>query len=306
MYSKAALIPPDITPSVGLPSVEGAGQWHAHLDLRFRQTARGCRLMHKAHRGPLYVQRPFYPEGLALAHVYLLHPPGGLVSGDRLQVDIRLENAAQVLCTTPGASRVYRARPDRQPQVQINQLTVDAGSTLEWFPQENIIFRDANAVLRTQVDLAGDAKFCGWEITSLGLPANGIRFDIGQLRQRLQINRGGRPALIEQLQLTDEYASQRLFHGRAGLHRQPVCGVFTCGPWATEGPANIDDTALDKLQSCIATPSTAGVTRVGEFIVGRYLGQCTAQARELFIGWWRILRPLLLQRAAVLPAIWAT
>src|SRR5690606_4537948 len=121
-------------------TIAGGSHWHAYLKLAFSHGARGTRMTGCEHEGPLYVQRPFYPEGGDLAHVYLLHPPGGIVSGDCLHIALQLQNGSAVLCTTPGAGRVYRARADRRLQEQHNLLRVASGASLEWFPQETIIF----------------------------------------------------------------------------------------------------------------------------------------------------------------------
>jgi urease accessory protein len=275
--------------------------WHASLALQFRHGAAGTRITHSRHEGPLYVQRPFYPEGRALAHVYLLHPPGGIVSGDRLHVELELAPQAQVLCTTPGAGRLYRARHDRRLQEQCNLLKVAAGASLEWFPQETIVFPGAHAALETRVELEGSASFIGWEITVLGLPANEQRFDSGALRQRLRVTCNGRPVLHEQMDLD---ASSALLHGKAGLQDQPVSGVFVCGPFPAAVP---DADVLDALRAVTAAqPARCGITRLGNFFVGRYLGHCAQEARRCFVMFWQLLRPLLLQRTACIPAIWST
>ena len=77
-----------------------AGGWRAELSLGFTAepvvdgprdgapAAPLTRLTTRAHRGPLVVQRPFYPEGPGVPHVYLLHPPGGIVGGDSLRVEV--------------------------------------------------------------------------------------------------------------------------------------------------------------------------------------------------------------------------
>jgi urease accessory protein len=287
---------------VALPVSAPAGtHWHAHLALQFRRTDAGTRLVHSRHEGPLYVQRPFYPEGPELAHVYLLHPPGGLVSGDRLHVSLDLANATQVLCTTPGAGRLYRARADRRLQEQLNALKVAPHASLEWFPQETLVFPGAHASLETRVDLAEGSRFIGWEIAVLGLPANAQRFDKGELRQRLRIDVAGRPVLIEHLWLDARSA----LHGAAcGLQGQMVSGVFICGPFTAAQP---DADAVASLREVVAAaPGRCGVTRLGDFLVGRYLGDCAQEARRCFVLWWQLLRPLLLQRAACPPAIWST
>ncbi len=164
-------------------SVDTNSTWHAQLDLGLVKTDRGTVLRRCSHKGPLYVQKPFYPEGRELAHLYLLHPPGGMVSGDDLRISVTTEENAQALITTPGAGRVYRARPDRRLQKQHIQLNVEANSTLEWLPLENIIFPDASTDLSMDIQLAEGASVIAWEITCFGLPASGEAFDSGEVSQ---------------------------------------------------------------------------------------------------------------------------
>jgi urease accessory protein len=287
---------------VALPVPASTGtHWHASLALQFRHTQSGTRLVHSRHEGPLYVQRPFYPEGSDLAHVYLLHPPGGLVSGDRLQVSLDLASQTRVLCTTPGAGRVYRARSDKRLQEQLNQLQVATDASLEWFPQETIVFPGAHAALETRVELAAGARFTGWELVVLGLPAVAERFDSGELRQRLRIDVAGRPVLIEHLWLD---AASSLHRAACGLQGQMVSGIFFCGPFPAAQSGDETFNALRTIQA--RSPSRCGVTRLGDFIVGRYLGTCAEEARRCFVALWQVLRPLLLQRPACSPAIWST
>jgi len=293
---------PDIRPPVPFPSDSGSS-WHASLQLCFRKQDDKTRLWRTRHEGPLYVQRPFYPEGAELAHVYLLHPPGGLVSGDRLVVSLELDTGARVLCTTPGAGRLYRARPDQRLQEQHNHLQVGSGASLEWFPQETLVFPGAQARIDTRVELAADAQFCGWDISVLGLPANDIRFDHGRLRQRLLILRADLPVLLEALDI--DGASSPLLTAAAGLRSQAVSGLFVCGPFDTS-QFNAIDTAALVTAATVSAPALRGLTRHGDFLLGRYLGPCAQEARRVFLHWWTALRPALLQRAACPAAIWST
>lgn len=296
-------LPPDTLTSAA-PTASDAGHWPAHLHLQFARTLRGTRLTRKQHAGPLYVQRPFYPEGAELAHVYLLHPPGGLVSGDTLALRLQLENSAQVLATTPGAGRVYRARTDRRTQRQHNVLQLDAGTSLEWLPQESIIYPGAHAHLQTCVDMIEGARFSGWEITVLGLPASNEPLQDGSLLQQLEIRLQGRPVLRERLLLDD--ASRALATARIGLQGATVSGVFVSGPFSDAELRELALPELQKIKAEASRPALCGITRLGVFLVARYLGNCAQQARQLFTLYWQILRPLLLQRAACPPAIWIT
>ena len=117
--------------------------WQASLRLGFAPRAARTALVHREQRGPLAVQRPFYPEG-DTCHLYLLHPPGGVVGGDRLDIEARTTGEAHALVTTPGATKFYLSAGHTAHQTQ--RLRVGAGGALEWLPQENIFFPGALAL----------------------------------------------------------------------------------------------------------------------------------------------------------------
>lgn len=279
--------------------------WYAQLELTLARMGDCSRLVRRRHQGPLYVHRPFYPEGSQLAHVYILHPPGGMVSGDALQTDITLEKGAQALFTTPGAGRAYRARRGQVLQQQRNHLRIAEEAGCEWFPQENIIFNGANTLLETRVELSEGSIFQGWEITVLGLPASGEWFRSGSLQQRFTLHRHGRPLLVDNLLIDDD--SRGLQSGSVGLRDRPVSGVFVAGPFKQgKDLASLLEAIRGTVLAERQTAAHWGVTRQGEFIVTRYLGGCAEQARMLFIAVWQLLRPELNGRQACPPRIWST
>ena len=61
-------------------------QWLARLEMTFAHRQQKTKLVDTLREGPLSVQRAFYPETTGAAHLYLLHPPAGIVSGDELHV----------------------------------------------------------------------------------------------------------------------------------------------------------------------------------------------------------------------------
>jgi urease accessory protein UreH len=83
--------------------------WHAHLSLNYRRDAERT-LVHDRHTGPLRVLASLYPEGPAICHNVLVHPPGGIVGGDVLELELTLGEQSHALLTTPGATRFYRPR----------------------------------------------------------------------------------------------------------------------------------------------------------------------------------------------------
>ena len=155
----------------------GRAGWHAALDLEF--AAQGVRtvLARRSHIGPLVVQRPFYPEG-GVCHVYLVHPPGGVVGGDTARAARHsCAMAAHALITTPAATKFYRSEGSRCA-TDAGHLALDA-ATLEWLPQETILFPDAYANIATRVRLSERSRFIGWEIVCYGRPASGLPFRAG-------------------------------------------------------------------------------------------------------------------------------
>jgi urease accessory protein len=280
--------------------------WPAQLRLRFEhREALGSRLVESRHHGPLRVQRPFYPEGPDCAHVYLLHPPGGLVSGDDLSIGIHAAARAQALITTPGAGRIYRARENYLParQWQRIDLSVDAQGMLEWLPQPTIVFDGADVALDLHVDLAADATFIGWETLCLGRPASALPFLRGRIEQRWRVLRAGVPLLNDRLRIE---GGDALCEARWGLRGAPVYGTLLAVP-----PANrpIDVQTIDTLREQVDAAGASdelALTRVRGMLIARYLGASTERAHTLFDLCWRTLRPLLNGRKAVRPRIWNT
>jgi len=160
-----------------------AGGWLASLDLEFALSGSRTVLARRSHVGPLVVQRPFYPEG-DVCHVYLVHPPGGVVGGDTLELRAQVRDGAHALITTPAATKFYRSEGRLARQVQ--DIALDA-ATFEWLPQETILFPDAYASIGTRVRLTERSKFIGWEIVCYGRPASGLKYASGRAHQDFEL-----------------------------------------------------------------------------------------------------------------------
>ena len=277
--------------------------WQARLSLVFAKRQRGVRLVKSEHEGPLYVQKAFYPEGPDCAHIYLLHPPGGLVTGDTLNIDVTAQTNTHALLTTPGAGRFYKAREDGGIQAQNLHITVEENAVLEWFPLETILFPSSHARMKTRVDLSIDAAFISWDITCFGLPANNVKFDSGSVNQNVQIWREGKILLNESL-VIDENDSAVLT-GNAGLRNFPVHGLMLAGPFNDAEQVDLI-ACLRQLQTETISNEFFAVSLNGEFMTVRYLGVCTEKARQLFTKAGALIRPALIQKESTEPRIWAT
>ncbi len=279
-----------------------AATWPAALRLSLEGGARGTRLSALQHSGPLYVQKPFYPEGKDYAHIYLLHPPGGIVSGDALAIEVAATNSAHVLLTTPGATRAYRARDQLALQRQAVRLTADANSSIEYFPMETIVHNGARLDLHTRVELGSDCTLAVWDIVCLGLPASDKPFACGSLQQKFDIVRAGKMAFVDRLIIDGE---NRVAAARCGLNGRAVSGFFLAGPFSADSAVSYLEHARLRIDKVGGNQQVA-VTTVNTFCIARYLGDSAAQARRYFTELWSLARPMLLARDASLPRIWYT
>ena len=118
-----------------------------------------------------------------MCHHVLVHPPGGVVAGDRLDIEVALGEGAHALLTTPGATRFYRS--DGRVAAQRAPLVVAEGARLEWLPLEAIAYPGCDAVNEVGFDLAPGAEIIGWDLLALGLPAAGAPFASGRFAQQL-------------------------------------------------------------------------------------------------------------------------
>jgi len=157
--------------------------WQARLALDYRLQD-GRSIAHFRHEGPLRILQSLYPQGDAICHNVLVHPPGGLVGGDSLDIRVKVGAGAHGLITTPGATRFYRSLG--QPALQHTRLVLEAGARLEWLPLEALCYSGCLAENRLQMQLAEGAQLIGWDVTALGLPQAGQPFADGQFRQHLE------------------------------------------------------------------------------------------------------------------------
>jgi len=274
-------------------------RWEANLSLDFCVSNHSNHVSRtiinkRAHFGPLVIQKPFYPEGDP-CHIYLLHPPGGLVGGDRLSLNVSLQKDTHVLITTPGAAKFYRSNGHIATQQQT--ISIADNALLEWLPQETIIFDQSNAQVQTLVELTDGAKFIGWEIACLGRPAGNQPFIDGQFVQKIRLLRNNKPLVIE----------RALYQGNAPILSSPwgLANHTTAGTMMIT-PANQQLLESIRTQVKVDSPQLFSATLMNGVLVCRYLGTQAANAKKIFIQVWEIARPALQNINACIPRIWNT
>jgi urease accessory protein len=266
--------------------------WKAELALQYERHGERTVLASRRHDGPLVVQKPLYPEGDSVCHTIVVHPPGGIAGGDELAVSATVGEGAAALLTTPGAAKWYRS----QARWARQHVSFEVRGSLEWLPQETILYSGSLSDMRMEIRLAGDASYLGWEVLCLGRTGSGERFSAGHCLLATQIRRDGRLLWNERGRID---AGGPLLQSPAGFSGHTVCGTLLAA-------GEIDDAAFSACRIEQASSGEAAVTRLPGLLACRYLGDSSEAAKHYFTKLWRILRPALLQREAVAPRIWST
>ncbi|MFG6490335.1 urease accessory protein UreD [Roseateles sp. BYS78W] len=291
----------------GRPGATDTVRWPARLALSAARDGAGATRVHARHDGPLRLLKTLYPEGDRIAHAVLVHPPGGLVGGDRLDIHLDVQPGAHLLVTTPAATRFYRSNAGEAAQVV--HAAVGEGARLEWLPQETLAYPACIARNEVRFSLAPGASLFATEVLGLGLPAAGQPFDTGRLLQHLEItgqwlDRGWLDA-----------ADKALLDGPCGLAGHRVLGTLAYAQ--TTALAYAQTTALADAEALLADSRErladvplSGVTHLagprGAVLLARVVGD-EVEAVTLAL---RAVRALWRERLWALPGgdprIWAT
>jgi urease accessory protein len=261
--------------------------WHATLSLDYslensRSVARYL------HDGPLRVLQSLYPDGDAICHNVLIHPPGGLVGGDTLDIRVSVASGAHGLITTPGATRFYRS--DDKRAAQRTQLKLASGARLEWLPMETILHPGCIAENKFRFDLDPGAEMIGWDITALGLPSADEPFDRGSFCQHIEM-----PGVWLERGVIDS-RDMRLMDSPLGLAGNKCIAslFFACGTAINRERREL---ALDSARGLIEQHTliaTAGATAPNaNVIVLRTLAPHVEPVMDLFRKVWAVWRKTL-------------
>lgn len=260
--------------------------WHARLALDY--TMEGGRSVARfAHEGPLRILQSLWPEGDATCHNVLVHPPGGLVGGDTLRLEIDLQEGSHGLVTTPGASRFYRS--EGEAAVQDVRIRMRPGSRLEWLPLEAIHYSGCRAENRLRMELEPGAQLLGWDIAALGLPQANQPFARGSVLQHIELAH----AWLERGRIAAEDA--RLLDGPLGLagHRCLASVFFASGSPLSRAQREQLLDAARAVMAPHALARTAGATAPGtQVVVVRVLAPLVEPALQLLKAIRRAWRPL--------------
>lgn len=278
--------------------------WTGSLALAYRRDElRGAprTVLHDRHDGPLRVLASLYPEAPAICHNVLVHPPGGLVGGDELDIDISVDPGAHALITTPGATRFYRSTG--ATATQRLHATLADGARLEWLPLETIAYSGCLGENLMRFELAPGAEMIGWDVLALGLPAADQAFARGRFTQCVEMpGRWLERGVIDAL-------DARLLDSPLGWAGQRVLGTLWFAAGSALSTARRDTLLAAAREACASDPlqPTSGATAVhAAVIVLRVLAPRVEPAMALLTRAWGAWRRDAWQLAATPPRVWRT
>jgi len=272
---------------VGLERADGA--------LRLAWDVRGTRTRVASlyQRAPL---RVLFPDGDVdlPAEAVLVNTAGGIVGGDRLQVELKAEAGTCVTVTSQAAEKVYRAAHGAARIA--TRVEVAADAWFEWLPQETILFDGARLERRLEISLEPGARLLAAETLLFGRAARGELLRCGHLHDSWAIRLGGRLAWADRTRL-DGDLRQALdrpfgFGGAVGmttiLHAGPATASFL--PRARELVASV--------------PVEGGATLVGGLLLIRLLARDGAGLRDAAAHLTMALRHEITGMRPIPPRVW--
>ena len=281
--------------------------WHGTCNLQFFAGSSGSQ-----HQGgctaPLKLMRAERGEN-GRCELPLLHTAGGLVGGDQLSINLTLKRDSRCLITSVAAQKVYGSvgRSKLNPQGawahQNVKANLDAGSDLEWLPQELVLYADALFEQNLSITLPLNGSFLSAEIVRLGRTAANETLGKGRWRSSIELQRrtpeGRRWELVDRLEISDE-----ALNGVHGLNQQPVFGTLV---WAAPFPLQTEriNTLLDAVREDrkeLEGSMHCGVLPQG--LIARYSGLSSRDARFWFSRIWARTRQARDLEAPQIPRVW--
>lgn len=253
--------------------------WSAEINLELSRLRSGTRLTAVKHQGPLRIQKPF-AQSDGSCHLYLLHPPGGVVGGDTLTINVDTGAETQSLITSTSATRFYRSLDPSLKQYQQINLRVGQQAHLDWVPLETILFEGSAARMFTEVHLDPTATYVGWEMLALGRRASGESFEKGSLTQSMRIFTDELPDQLLHRERFDLGNETRLISAAPfGLSKRSLIGTLVAV--FKPGHETIAKNVVKALQAQFDEPDW-GASVKERTIVVRYLGHSAEVCRRGF------------------------
>jgi len=226
----------------------------------------------------------------------LANTSGGVAGGDSMRIDVSVEAGAEGVAVGQAAERIYRALD--APATVETDLRVGPGGSLQWLPQETILFDGAMLNRRISVDLAADARLLLAEMVVFGRKAHGERFGSGLFHDFWRIDRAGRPLWRERTQVTGGDGSETAMLGFDG--RRALASVIVADP---DG-ARLVEPVRDLLADLPAPDFISGASFRRGLLICRMLSDDAGPLKRALAAIVGHLRALAFDGPATPPRVW--
>ena len=190
-----------------------------------------------------------FPRRSDAVEAILLNTSGGLTGGDRFDVSAEAGEDSRLVLTTQAAERAYRSASG-VARVS-TRLSAAEGATLNWLPQELIVFDGAALERRLEVELEEGAEAVVVEPVVFGRRAMGETEVAGTFRDRITLRRDGAVIYRDRIRL-EGGISERLRHPAIAGGMTALASVLYHGPRA--------EALLDKVRRLL--PDTGGASLI--------------------------------------------
>lgn len=227
------------------------------------------------------------------ATAVLINTAGGIAGGDRLAYGARFGAGSRAVVTSQAAERVYRSSAtDGGLSGEIaTTITVEAGASAEWLPQETILFEGAALSRSLDIEMTEGSALMALESTVFGRTAMGEEITSCRLADRWRLRRGGRLVFADTFRL-DGDARAILAGSATGAGAR----AFATLAWAAPGV----EARIDHVRAGLEGASgEVGASAFDGLIVVR-AANVSAQALR-----GDLVRLLLHIREADLPRVWS-
>jgi len=223
--------------------------------------------------------------------VPLLHTAGGLVGGDKLNLDVITKENTKVLITSSSAQKVYGSigrsliQPEGKYTLQKNNFYLGENSHLEYLPQETIIFANGLFFQETKVELKNNSSFVYCDLVRLGRSSKGESIEKGIFKSKLKIKRENH--LFDDWEFIDQIElNKNVFESKSGMDYMPVFGslIWICNK-------NFSQEKLEEIFILIkdyfrGKKNNLSFGLLENGISVRFLGSSTQEARQNFFWIW--------------------
>ncbi|MHA7775679.1 urease accessory protein UreD [Roseibium sp. M-1] len=170
--------------------------------VRFALSGGTTRLADLYQRGSAKIRLPRVYDTPATA--VLINTAGGLTGGDRLDYDVAADAGTHAIVTSQTAERAYRSISGSAKVT--GRFAAGAGATVEWLPQETILFEASGLRRSLQAELEGDARMMMVESVLIGRKAMGETVRSVFFRDSWRLRRDGRLVFADDIRLDGDPA----------------------------------------------------------------------------------------------------